>query len=225
MVQQDYSKGWSAFQETDFPVEDRLGHLDELVFTVMIKIRNSRCQSLSLSLRWGSLFLVLLCVAPFAMAGGLDADLAITQVDFPDPVVVGGALSYTLNVFNAGPDDATTVTVVDTLPVGVTFVSATGTGWACGEAAGLVTCTLATLPSGTTASAITIALTAPWTTGTITNVAMVSAAEPDPMSGDDSTSEMTTVVGGLAIPTLSFWGTLLLVGFLSLFAIRRIHLN
>jgi len=36
---------------------------------------------------------------------------------------------------------ATTVTVTDVLPTGLTYSSATGTNWACANAAGTVTCT------------------------------------------------------------------------------------
>ncbi len=53
-------------------------------------------------------------------------DLSITKTDSPDPVDRGGQLVYTLVVTNAGPSAATNVEVVDTLPAGVTFVSATG---------------------------------------------------------------------------------------------------
>lgn len=53
-------------------------------------------------------------------------DLSITKTDDVDPVNRGDQLTYTLQIANAGPSGATNVEVVDTLPAGVTFVSATG---------------------------------------------------------------------------------------------------
>jgi uncharacterized repeat protein (TIGR01451 family) len=73
------------------------------------------------------------------------ADLAITKTDSPDPVLVGGVVTYTMAVSNSGPSTATDVTVTDTLPSGVTFVSAAGTDWLCEESNGTVTCTRAAL--------------------------------------------------------------------------------
>jgi len=105
------------------------------------------------------------------------ADLTITKGDSPDPVDAGATLTYTLNVSNAGPSTANSLSVTDTLPAGVGFVSATGTGWTCNQAAGVVTCTRATLTAGA-APAITIVVTAP-TSGPpqITNNASVTATE------------------------------------------------
>ena len=53
------------------------------------------------------------------------ADLSITKTDSPDPVTAGKNLTYTVQVTNGGPSTASAVTVTDTLPAGVTFVSAT----------------------------------------------------------------------------------------------------
>src|SRR5687767_1437081 len=104
------------------------------------------------------------------------ADLSITKTDSPDPVATGGTLAYTINVTNSGPDDASAVKVVDTLPAGVTFVSATGTNWVCNNSSGTVTCnrTGGNLAPGA-APTITITVTAPSTAGNITNSATVSS--------------------------------------------------
>ncbi len=53
------------------------------------------------------------------------ADLSVTKSDAPDPVVAGTPLTYTVNVANAGPLDATNVVVTDVLPPQVTYLSNT----------------------------------------------------------------------------------------------------
>ena len=129
------------------------------------------------------------------------ADLGIAKTG-PATVAADGAISYTLTVANAGPSDATGVLVADTLPAGVTFVSAAGTGWACSNAGNVsVTCTLATLAAGTTAPAITVTVTAPAQPGTLTNTAAVSAttSDPDPADNAASASTVVTPVADLAI--------------------------
>ena len=50
----------------------------------------------------------------------------------PDPVCAGGTLTYSLTVTNKGPDQASSVTVTDALPAGVTFNSDLGIFRACG---------------------------------------------------------------------------------------------
>ena len=55
-------------------------------------------------------------------------DLAITKIDSRDPVEPGSTFSYTLDIVNNGPSDATGVVVTDDLPdVGVSFQSASRT--------------------------------------------------------------------------------------------------
>ena len=119
-------------------------------------------------------------------------DLSVTQSDSPDPVSVANPLAYTLFVANNGPDDATGVTVTNTLPAGVLFLSASSTQGTCSEAAGVVTCLLGDMISGNSET-VNIAVTAPFTAGTINNTATVSGNETDPVSGNDTAVESTTV--------------------------------
>ncbi|MCP3997130.1 MAG: DUF11 domain-containing protein, partial [bacterium] len=60
----------------------------------------------------------------------LDAapDLALSKTDGLDEVSPGEDLSYTLTITNTGTQDASDVTLVDTLPAGVTFFTASDDG-------------------------------------------------------------------------------------------------
>jgi len=72
-------------------------------------------------------------------------------------VLATSNLSYTISVTNFGPSTASSVTVTDTLPVGVTFVSATGGGV---TNAGLVTWSLGAMTNSQTTN-LTLIVTAP----------------------------------------------------------------
>lgn len=117
------------------------------------------------------------------------ADVSITKADTPDPVSVGGVLTYTLGVSNAGPNDATGVSVTDQLPAGTTFISATSTQGSCGLAVGTVTCSPGTGANGGSAT-ITIKVV-PTTKTTLSNVAHVQATEADPNPADNSATATT----------------------------------
>src|SRR5262249_6737189 len=117
------------------------------------------------------------------------ADLSITK-SAPASVTTGQQFTYTLSAHNGGPSDATGVAVTDTLPTGVTFVSAS-TG--CANASGTVTCTVGSLANGANATA-TIVVTAPSTTGTITNTATVAGQQTDPNTANNTASATTSVV-------------------------------
>ena len=123
------------------------------------------------------------------------SDLSITETAAPSPVAAASQLTYTLTVSNAGPSPAAMVHVSDTLPTSVTFVSATGTGWTCGETGGVVGCDADPLALGV-APTIAIVVTAPPDPQTLTNVVTVSAMTADPQANNNSKSLDTVVVAG-----------------------------
>lgn len=90
------------------------------------------------------------------------ADLGVTISDAPDPVGVGGTITYTGTVSNAG---LSPVLVTDNgslkipIPPGTTYSSMTMPGWSCSLVSGVATCTpLAAFGSGASAS-YTLAVT------------------------------------------------------------------
>ena len=119
------------------------------------------------------------------------ADLSITAGGNPDPVRIGTDVTYTLSVANGGPSAATAVSVVDTLPAGTVFQSASGTGWTCGEASGTVTCTRPGLAAQSSAPAISIVATAPATAGNMTNTATISSLTSDPSAANNTATTVT----------------------------------
>ncbi len=76
-------------------------------------------------------------------------------VDQPAPSV-GEAVAFTITVVNAGPGDATNVAVLDLLPAGVDFVSATSGQGSCIQTNGAVVCNLDTLGAGAQVTIITV---------------------------------------------------------------------
>ena len=121
---------------------------------------------------------------------GPQADLSITQTDNPDPVLVGGDVTYTLQVDNHGPT-ASNASVLDTLPAGTVLVSAIPDQGSCTPGAGEVSCDLGQLLNGQTVFiAVTVTTVSP---GLIVNSATVSGSVFDPNLSNNSDDEETTV--------------------------------
>ncbi len=125
-----------------------------------------------------------------------EADLEITKTGNPNPVDAGSTLTYTLTVQDLGPSNSTGVTVVDTLPAGVTYSSgATTTQGSVSASGGTITVAVGNLTANGAAATITIPVTVnSTTTGTITNSATVSGVEPDPNMANNTASCTTTVI-------------------------------
>ena len=128
----------------------------------------------------------------FALQGdivGGDADLTLTKGDSRDPVTEGETFTYGLRVTNAGPDPATGVTLVDTLPSEVSFVSAIPGQGTCDHVAGVVECDLGTIQPPNRVQ-VQINVTAE-TAGSATNTATVTANESDPTSPNQASTTTT----------------------------------
>jgi uncharacterized repeat protein (TIGR01451 family) len=134
---------------------------------------------------------------PTSFENGRWADLSITGLASPNPVLVGGLLVYTVGVANAGRSTATDVHVTDLLPAGASFVAANPSQGSCGRSAGVVTCSLGHLDAGEGAT-VTIKVT-PTAKGAITNTAAVKSAtvDPDPTNNSASvTTDVLILIGG-----------------------------
>jgi uncharacterized repeat protein (TIGR01451 family) len=131
--------------------------------------------------------------SPGAGAAGQDpADLALTKSDSPDPVAENATLTYTIEVENKGPDDATNVEVTDDLPSQVADITASVPGGTCDVKGKKVTCTVASLANGATAKATVLAH--PKKAGSIENSASVTSDVTDPVASNNSDTEPTSVV-------------------------------
>ncbi len=125
----------------------------------------------------------------------LYSDVTVAKSVSAPTVARGGSLSYNITVTNASIDaGADGVQLVDTLPAGFTFVSASGAGWLCSPAGSTVTCvrTGGELPASTS-SILTLAVTASSTAGTYTNTATVSATNETNTANNTATVNVTVV--------------------------------
>jgi uncharacterized repeat protein (TIGR01451 family) len=109
----------------------------------------------------------------------------------------GLTASYNVPVSNVSPFGPTsgTVTVNDTLPVGVIPTSASGTGWACSVASQTVSCTDSTVLAPNSSYPpitinINVAQTAP---STVTNTAVVSGGSEVNLANDTATDVASVV--------------------------------
>jgi uncharacterized repeat protein (TIGR01451 family) len=126
-------------------------------------------------------------------------DMSISKSASPASALIGNSIVYTVLASNLGPAQATFVSVIDSLPAGVTFQSVTATQGSCSVSGLVVSCSVGTVNSGASVT-IAIQVLAPSTSGSITNIARVSAAQNDPTPANNRTTLVTSVT---TVPALT----------------------
>jgi uncharacterized repeat protein (TIGR01451 family) len=145
--------------------------------------------------------------------GGVGGDLRITKSDSPDPVSKGGNITYSIGVSNSGPSGATSPSLGDVVPPNTTFVSLTqAAGWSCSKpavgATGTVSCTIASLAAGASASFTLVVKVNAGTPNTtvIANTTTVTASSTDPSTANNTATATTTI--GTAAELCALAGTI-----------------
>ena len=143
-------------------------------------------------------FFLLIAVA--ISAGAQESDVLVTKTG-PDTSAADTDVPYDVSVTNIGPDDTVALTLTDSIPAGMTFVSATqnnGPTFVCsvpnpGDSVGSISCTIDPLTAGSTANFTFVFHIPPATPpgATFTNIANVATAT-DPNPENDSATAVTT---------------------------------
>ena len=122
------------------------------------------------------------------------ADLVVTK-SHAGPAAIGQELEFTIAVSNEGPSEARSVTMVDTLPDGLAYVSAQGADWTCAAVGQQVTCTLgSSLAPMSQADPITLVVSVgPAAYPTAQNVATVATETPEVSTGNNTATDVVAI--------------------------------
>jgi uncharacterized repeat protein (TIGR01451 family) len=131
--------------------------------------------------------------------GNFTADVGITSSASPTSVANGGAFTLTTVVTNNGPTSSSNTTATIALPANVTLAGPPSSTQGTCSGTTTITCSIGTLAMGNSATQ-TINLTAN-STGTAMLSAGVSATEPDPVSGNNSSVTNVIIAGSSLLVT------------------------
>lgn len=132
--------------------------------------------------------------------GSPTTDLVIGQEATPAPVKLGAEVVYTITVTNAGARNATGVTISDTLPDTVTYLSDDSSqGWA--QAGHTLSLFYGALAAGDTIKAFVAVTTNQ--AGTISNTVSVSENESDLTPGNNSSTLQVSVLKAPSVTVLT----------------------
>ncbi|HEX7295600.1 MAG TPA: hypothetical protein VF251_07595, partial [Pyrinomonadaceae bacterium] len=165
------------------------------------RARRSRVRSFySLTLILLSGLLLVLTPVKELHAQQTTADLTVTKSG-DEAVSVGGTITYSIAVFNGGPDPATGVELIDAIPANTTFVSASAdSGGTVLFDGTILTVTFASIPVFESASfSLVVRVNSDVPRGTtITNTVSGRSNALDPQSFDNSATWITNVSGPFA---------------------------
>ncbi|HEV3165427.1 MAG TPA: hypothetical protein VGZ22_15480 [Isosphaeraceae bacterium] len=124
-------------------------------------------------------------------------NLSVSQAGPTDPVPTGAQITYIVTLSNQGASTATGVTLVDTVPTGVTLMSAQSNRGTITIVGNTVTLAVASLPGQTLDTRLVLTVE-PQGPGLFTNTAVVMASQPNVNS--NATSFFTAVVPAPPVP-------------------------
>ncbi len=141
--------------------------------------------------------MVLLSAQLVAVPSVPAVDLSVSMVR-NGAFTTGVAGSYTLSFYNSGTaTENGPVTLIDTLPAGLTYLSfSTVRGWSCSASGQTVTCKMNGLFTPNTSLPDLTINVLPTAEGTITNTATVSGVSYDYFTGNNTATDTTTVTRG-----------------------------
>ncbi len=120
-----------------------------------------------------------------------DAELTLTATNSPTEALVGDSITWSLTVSNAGPHDASAVTISTTLPAGVQLAEAGPDATITTNDNGALLMGLGSLPAGANITVTFSGLTT--LSGVMTNTFTVSSDELDSAPEDNTASTITQV--------------------------------
>ena len=132
------------------------------------------------------------------------ADVTVSKTANPDPVAAGQNLTYVITASNNGPSRADSVSISDTLPLNVTFVSATPSAGSCPTTPGAnvtttggnqtIACNLGNISNGSQQTVTVVVRPNTVTRGTtLTNSVTVATTTTETNAGNNSASVDATV--------------------------------
>lgn len=161
--------------------------------------------------------------AGMQFAGGAPDLAVVKSVLTAGPYTVGSNVTYRITVTNGGGVDSTAVTVTDTLPAQLSWVSATASAGSCSQAAGTVTCSMGVIAAGASETVDIVATIVG--AGNVVNTAQASMVGGESNTGDNSATAnfVAAAAAGASVPTLSEWSLILLMIALGGAALLRIR--
>jgi uncharacterized repeat protein (TIGR01451 family) len=119
------------------------------------------------------------------------ADVSITMTANPITLPVGGALTYTLSVSNAGPSPASNAVATQTLPSSIVYQGSSNSQGTVSQFGSVLTFSLGTL--GIQSNATLTVFAVPTTPGLFTSTAVVGSPESDPNPNNNNASASVLV--------------------------------